>query len=119
MKTVEQNKQEVINYLTKTSIHTFLKPKATFKWGDMNKPGHYEYDYEDSTYFKVFNEGEKWFYIEDGKIKNLDIEHYLKYYDSNAKCVISNFLFLNKKMKSVRNNKFIQSKINDVLKNIS
>ena len=28
MKTVEQNKQEVINYLTKTSIHTFLKPKG-------------------------------------------------------------------------------------------
>ena len=119
MKTKEQNKQEVINYLTKTSIHTFLKPKATFKWGDMNNPGYYEYDYENGTYFKVFNEGEKWFYIEDGKIKNLDIDHYLKQYDSNAKCVISNSLFLNKKMKSVRNNKFVQSKIEEVLKNQS
>ena len=119
MKTVEQNKQEVINYLTKTSIHTFLKPKATFKWGDMNNPSYYEYDYENGTYFKVFNDGEKWFYIEDDKIKNLDIEHYLKYYGSNAKCVISNSLFLNKKMQSVRNNKFVQSKIEEVLKNQS
>ncbi len=114
MKTKEQNKQEVINYLTKTSIHTFLKPKANFKWFT-HKPGYYEYDYENGTYFKVLNEGEKWFYIEDGKIKNLDIEHYLKYYGSNAKCVISNSLFLNKKMKSVRNNKFVQSKIEEVL----
>jgi len=85
MKTIEQNRQEVINYLTKTSIHTFLKPKATFKYGDMNKPGKYEYDYEDSSYFKVFNEDTKWFYIEDNKIKSLDIEYYLKYYDSNTK----------------------------------
>jgi len=119
MKTVEQNKQEVINYLTKTSIHTFLKPKATFKWGDMNKPGYYEYDYENSTYFKVFNEGEKWFYIEDDKIKNLDIDHYIKYYGNNSKCVISHKLFLGKNMKSVRNNKYVQSKIEEVLKNKS
>ena len=119
MKTVEQNKKEVINYLTKTSIHTFLKPKATFKWGDQNRPGHYEYDYENSTYFKVFNEGEKWFYIEDSQIKKLDIDHYLKYYGSNSKCVIGNILFLNKKMKSVRNNKFVQSKIEEVLENQS
>ena len=116
MKTLEQNKQEVINYLTKTSIHTFLKPKATFKWGDYNNPGYYEYDFENGTYFKVFSQDDKWFYIEDDKIKNLDIDHYLKYYGGNAKCVISHILFLNKNMKSVRNNKFVQSKIDDVLK---
>jgi len=119
MKTVEQNKQEVINYLTKTSIHTFLKPKATFKWGDSTKPGYYEYDYENSTYFKVFNEGEKWVYIEDGKIKNLDIDHYIKYYGNSAKCVISHKLFLDKKMKSIRNNKFVQSSIDEIVKNQS
>lgn len=119
MKTTEQNKQEVINYLKRTSIHTFIKPKANFKFGEMNKPGHYEYDYNDVTYFKVFNDGEKWFYIEDGKVKNLDIDHYIKYYGSNAKCVISNILFLDKKMKSVRNNKFTISKVEEVLKNIS
>ena len=119
MKTVEQNKQEVINYLTKTSKHVFLKPKATFKWGDSNNPGYYEYDFENGTYFKVFNEGEKWFYIEDSQIKKLDIDHYLKYYGSNSKCVIGNILFLNKKMKSVKNNKFVQSKIEEVLKNQS
>ena len=32
------------------------------------------------------------------------------------KCVISNILFLDKKMKSVRNNKFVQLKIEEVLK---
>lgn len=119
MKTVEQNKQEVINYLTKTSIHTFLKPKATFKWGDQNKPGYYEYDFDNGTYFRVFNQGEKWFYVEDDKIKNLDIDHYLKYYGNNSKCVISHKLFLGKNTKSVRNNKFVQSKIEEVLKNQS
>ena len=51
--------------------------------------------------------------------KNLDIEHYLKYYGGNAKCVISHKLFLNNKMRSVRNNKFVQSKIEEVLKNQS
>ena len=115
MKTAEQNKQEVINYLTKTSIHTFLKPKATFKWGDHNKPGYYEYDFENGTYFKVLNQDDKWVYIEDDKIKNLDIDYLLKY-GGNAKCFIKKRLFLNKNMKSVRNNKFVQSKIDDVLK---
>ena len=47
------------------------------------------------------------------------LEHYLKYYGNNSKCVISNILFLNKKMKSVKNNKFVQSKIEEVLKNQS
>ena len=55
----------------------------------------------------------------NGKIKNLDIEHYLKYYGGNAKCVISHKLFLNNKMRSIRNNKFVQSKIEEVLKNQS
>jgi hypothetical protein len=36
MKTTDQIKQEVINYLDKTSKHTFIKPKATFKWGDFD-----------------------------------------------------------------------------------
>lgn len=115
MKTTDQNRKEVINYLTKTSKHVFIKPKATFKWGDANKPGYYEYDYENSTYFKVFSEDEKWFYIEDGKVKDLDIEHYIKYYDSNAMCVISHKLFLDKKMKSIRNTKFVKSQIDQIL----
>jgi hypothetical protein len=60
-----------------------------------------------------------WFYIEDDKIKNLDINHYIKYYGNNSKCVISHKLFLGKNMKSVSNNKSVQSKIEEVLKNQS
>jgi len=119
MKTQDQIKTEIVNYLTKTSIHTFLKPKATFKWGDSNKPGYYEYDYENGTYFKVFTESGNWFTIEDGKVKDLNIEHYIKYYGNNAMCVISHKLFLDKKMKSVRNNKYVQSIIEEIVKNKS
>ena len=43
----------------------------------------------------------------------------IKYYGGNAKCVISHKLFINNKMKSIRNNKFVQSKIEEVLKNQS
>jgi len=111
MKTLDQNRQQVINYLKKTSNHVFLNPKSTFKWGT-DKPGHYEYDFDNGTYFKVFTRDDKWFYLKDNKIYSLDIDHYLKYYENNAKCVISNLLFLNNNMKSIRNTKFVQSKIN-------
>jgi hypothetical protein len=93
--------------------------QVVFVEAAVGEPGYYEYDYENSTYFKVFNEGEKWFYIEDDKIKNLDIDYYIKYYGNNAKCVISHKLFLDKKMKCIRNNKFIKSNIDEIIKNQS
>lgn len=114
MKTQEQIRKDVMDYLEKTSIHTFLKPKATFKYGDQNKHGYYEYDYEKGTYFKVFKEGEEWFYIQNESINRIDVEWYLQYYKNNAKCVISNQLFLNKQMKSIKNTKFVRSKIEEV-----
>jgi hypothetical protein len=114
MKTEQQIRKEVIDYLEKTSIHTFLKPKATFKWGDSKTPGYYEYDYENGTYFKVYKEGEEWFYIQNESVCKLDVEGYLKYHRGNAKCGIGNFLFLGKNMKSVRNTKFVRSKIEEV-----
>lgn len=115
MKTQEQIKQEVINYLNKTSKHTFIKPKATFKWGDVNTSGYYEYDYENITYFLVLDAGEidfeKWLIFEDNKNRELDIEFYLKHYGANAKNVISNILFLNKKMKSIKRTKKVISEL--------
>lgn len=111
MKTQEQIKQEVINYLTKTSKHTFIKPKATFKWGDANRLGYYEYDYENITYFSVLDDSEKWLIFEDNKTRELDIEFYLKHYGANAKNVISNILFLNKKMKSIKRTKKVISEL--------
>jgi len=126
MKTTEQIKSEIVNYLTKTSIHTFVKPKTIYKYG---KEGHYcEYDYENFTYFKVFKKDEDFYVLENSngqntpityKMKKIDIDYYITYYGNNSKCVISNNLFLNKKMKSVKNNKYVIDEINEIIKNIS
>jgi len=63
MKTTEQIKSEIVNYLTKTSIHTFVKPRSNYKYG---KEGHYcEYDYENFTYFKVFKKDEDFYVLEN------------------------------------------------------
>ena len=107
---MEQNiKTEIVSYLTKTAKHTFIKPKS--KW--VNKDGKIsvEYDYTDFTYFKVFVDGENFTYLENGKINKLEIDYYIKYWGNNAKDVISKSLFWDKKMKSVKQNKFVNSEI--------
>jgi hypothetical protein len=123
MKTTEQIKQEIVNYLTKTSQHTFVKPKATFKWGDSKTPGYYEYDYKDFTYFKVIKKEDEFFQLEKSgssnyKLSKIDIDTYIKYYGNNAKCVLSNNLFLDKKMKSVKSNKYHLEEIKNILESI-
>jgi hypothetical protein len=107
---MEKNiKQEIVSYLTKTSGHTFIKPKS--KW--INKDGKIgvEYDYNDFTYFKVFKNGEDFTYLENGKVNKLDIDYYIKYWGNNAKDVLSKSLFLDKKMKSIRQNKWVNAEI--------
>jgi hypothetical protein len=105
---MEKNiKTQIVSYLTKTSNHTFIKPKATFKWGNETKAGYYEYDYENFTYFKVFKNGDEFTYLENGRLNKIDIDYYIKYWGNNAKDVISKILFLDKKMISVRKNDFI------------
>ncbi len=120
MKTVEQIKQEIVNYLTKTSIHTFIKPKATFKW--KTEGSYYEYDYNDFTYFKVIKNEDEFFQLEKNgnnyKLSKIDVDTYIKYYGNNAKCVISNNLFLDKKMKSVKSNKYHLEEIKNILESI-
>ena len=125
MKTQEQIKQEIVSYLTKTSVHTFIKPKATFKWGDSKTPGYYEYDYNDSTYFKVIKTGEEFFILEnitqskpEYRLTKIDIDFYIKYWDNNSKCVLSNSLFQEKKMKSVKSNKYHLSEIDKIIESI-
>lgn len=120
MKTQEQIKQEIVNYLTKTSIHTFIKPKATFKWDKENS--RYEYDYNEFTYFKVIKSDDSFFQLENNgssyKLTKIDIDTYIKYYGNNAKCVISNNLFLDKKMKSVKSNKYHLGEVKKALDGI-
>lgn len=120
MKTQEQIKQEIVNYLTKTSIHTFIKPKATYKYSQTGSQ--YEYDYNEFTYFKVIKIEDEFFQLEKSgnnyKLSKIDIDTYIKYYNNNAKCVISNNLFLDKKMKSVKSNKYHLGEIKNILDSI-
>lgn len=98
MKTTEQIRQEVINYLTKTSKHTFT--------------------YEDGKLFKVISENDK-FYILDEKslynMKEINFDSKISYYGSNSKNVIKHILFLNKNSKSIKNSKFIKEAIKSIV----
>jgi len=118
MKTLEQIQSETINYLNKTLGHTFIKPKSTFKWGTATTPSHYEYDYENFTYFKLIKIENEFHILEDNKLKKLDIENTFKYYAKNSKCVIKHRLFLDKKMKSIKHNKFVQEQIDQILESL-
>jgi len=53
--------------------------------------------------------------LEDDKVRKFDCEYYIKYFGNNAKNVIKHSLFLNKKMKGVKNTKYVQSKIEEFL----
>jgi hypothetical protein len=115
MKTNEQITNEVINYLNKTSNHVFLKPKSSYDWNKKE----YNYDYENGTHFKVLKNEDGYHILEDGKIRKFDYEYYIKYYGTNTKNVIKHILFLDKKMKGVKNTKYVQSKIEEVLKGVN
>jgi hypothetical protein len=121
MKTKEQIKQEIVNYLTKTSGHTFIKPKATTEW---IKEGVYcEYDYSDFTYFKMLVKDGEFYYLEkrdrnDYKLYPINIDNSITYYGNNSKCVITHNLFLDKKMKSVKSNKYHLGEIDKIIEGI-
>ncbi len=74
MKTQEQLKNEVVNYLTRTSQHLFMDTKGSF--------------------YKVFVDGDKFIVIKDEKSTVYDINNYVKWYSQNAKCTIKHMLFL-------------------------
>lgn len=90
----EQYKEKVLKYLEKTLNHTF--------------------SYEDNKLFKLIKVEDK-FYIYDEKSylkkKTIDIDYYLSIYKSDAKCVIKHMLFLNKKLKAIKNTSEVKEKI--------
>ena len=111
---MEKNiKQEIISYLTKTSGHTFIKPKS--KWISKNGQISVEYDYTDFTYFKAFKNGDEFTYLENGKVNKIDIDYYIKYWGNNAKNVLSNSLFQMKMMTSIKQNKWIKEEIEKLI----
>lgn len=114
MKTLEQIQNDTMNYLNKTAVHTFIKPKSTFNW----KESKYEYDYDDFTYFKLIKIENDFYILENNKLSKLDVDHYFKYYGKNAKCVIKHRLFLDKKVKSVKNTKFTREQIEQILESL-
>ena len=123
MKTAEQIKQEIVSYLTKTSEHTFIKPSAKFKFGNSETPGYYEYDYNDFTYFKMMVKDGEFFYLEkrdrgDYKLYRINIDTHVSYHDNNSKCVLNHGRFLNKKMKSVKSNKYHLGEIDKIIEAI-
>lgn len=98
MKTNEQIKLEVINYLEKTSKHLFNKPSSIRLTSDG-----IEHSYDKLNLFKVIKVDDVFKYLEDGKIKNINIDDLVNYYKENSKCVIKHRLFLNKGIKSIKN----------------
>ena len=99
MKTKEQHKQEVIDYLTKTSKHTF--------------------QYPDGSLYKIIKDEDKFFVVDEKahsnyKVREINIAQQIIYYGNNTKCVIKHQLFLDRKTKSIRTNKYTNERINDV-----
>ena len=115
MKTKEQLKLEVIAYLTKASKHTFINPKSTFIWGTTDIESRYDYDYENFTYFKIIMDGDTLNVLENNKVRKVDIDWYINYYKNNSKCVIKNMLFLGKKMRAIKNNRYITEQVDNIL----
>lgn len=94
MKTNEQIKQDIVKYLTKASLHTFA--------------------YEDNNLFKVIKVEDNFFILDQGsiiKIKLIDIDKHISYYASNSKQSMKHILFRSKKLKSIKNNKYVRENI--------
>lgn len=94
MKTTEQIKTELLNYLTKTSNHLFTI-------GDVEH--------------KILLEGDFYIVINGNSVSVADIKTMIGYYGDNTKCVIKHQLFLipryyNKPIKTIPNYKLAKEK---------
>lgn len=111
MKTKEQIKNEINDYLDMTSKHVFIVPNKINKWSKNNEH-YYEYDYDNYKLFKIIKIDNKYY---DLRNKEIDIDSYIKIWNNNAKNVIKNKLFLNKKMKSIKNTKYIKNMVDELI----
>ena len=99
MKTAEQIKSEVVNYLNKTSIHLFVK--------------------ENGDFYKVLVNGDYFIVINGDKVSTYSINDYITWYGNNTKSVIKHLLFLDRKLKSIKNFKTMKEKMNTIKECIS
>lgn len=102
----KNHKQEVMNYLTKTSQHVF-------EIESMNGQ---------KTYFKVFLDGEKARYLQFSgykgryELKEIDIQYFISK-KGNGKFLLGTMLF-SSKSRAVGQNKFVKQEIQGILNNI-
>lgn len=90
-KTEQQNRQDVINYLEKTSKHLFTR----------QKDGVVSYDPKD--FFRIIkNDYGTFSILKDGKLTPFDYNTTIHYYKENSKDVIKDRLFLNKGYTSIK-----------------
>jgi len=99
MKTTEQIKSEVVNYLNNTSKHLFVNEKGEF--------------------FRVLVEGNNYIVMNGDKASTYNIDEQVSWYGANAKNVIKHNLFLNRKLKSIKNFKTMKEKVSTIKESIS
>ena len=96
MKTQEQIKSEVINYLENTSKHLFATKT-------------------DSLYKVILDkESDRFIVINGDRVSLYNIGDYIKWYGVNAKGVIKHIIFLNKELKSIKNFKAMRLKVDKI-----
>lgn len=99
MKTKEQIKNEVINYLKKSSMHLFM----------IGEKEH-----------KILLHNDHCIYVTGDRVRIIDIDKAIGYYKENSKSVISDMLFLipgyGSEVKSIPYYKAAREKYNKILK---
>ena len=100
MKTTEQIKSEVVNYIEKTSKHLFVKENGDFQKAIIIN--------NNIIIFSIKKD------LSDGKFDIYQLDDQIKYYTNNTKCVLKHRIFLNKKLKSIRNFKTINDKLSKI-----
>ncbi len=94
MKTTEQIKSEVVSYLNKTAKHLFVK--------------------ENGEFYNVIVEGDNFILINGDKVTVYNVNDYVTWYGVNAKNTIKHILFLNRKLKSIKNFKVMRDKVSSI-----
>jgi len=103
MKTKEQNKSEVINYLRKTSKHLFKVPKCTFNFSESIYV--YDYDSENLSYMRIVEQDDEFYILrQDSKSNVTKVKILFNKIDGNTKCTIKHSIFLGKMSKSIKSN---------------
>jgi len=120
-RTPEQNKQSVIDYLTKCSRHTFVKGMEEWKKVNVLKE-------ELKDFVKIFIKDDGFEIYEFGKVRkitNEDIDKMVEIYKSNSKNQIKMSIFFYHllsirpysitKLFAIRNTKYTDSRIQNIL----